>query len=398
MKQAVEDERLIKQYLLGELADEQQSHVQDRLLTDPEVFKLLLLLENELADEYLSSELSQSERERFNSYFLSAPEHRQKLKFAKALNKYASAAASQRSQSPADTVSLSWWRSLGDFFRSQNRMLVVSLATASLVLAAVGVSLVVLTGTYEVARVRDENATEPGASASKEQTPATVPHRNQTSQDISKLKTETPPAASPAVKSLKTSPSQHEQKQEPERALIVKPPPPPTTEETRSTPSSPSPRDIQNVQARAGRAQEELAREAAPKAAKKSFGAIVDRALAPKATLFESLTLTQGMVRDVSATKTAEITAATQRLLLHLALEDGDYPSYRADLKTAKGKDIEWSQDELKSRQTPSGKALMVSVPAKLLVSGDYIVTLSGTADDGEQHRAGTYHFRVVRK
>jgi methionine-rich copper-binding protein CopC len=109
------------------------------------------------------------------------------------------------------------------------------------------------------------------------------------------------------------------------------------------------------------------------------------------------LTLTAGVARDVGPTKTAEITAATQQLLLRLTLEDGDYPSYRAELKTAEGKDI-WDQAKLRSRRTAYGKALLVSVAAKPLVSDDYILTLHGLSRDGDYERVGTYHFRVVRK
>src|SRR5262245_51626244 len=85
--QEIEDERLIRQYLLGALSEEGQAKVQDRLLCDREFFNRLVVEENELMDDYLRGALTEEREEKFKSYFLAAPERRQKLRFAKALKK-----------------------------------------------------------------------------------------------------------------------------------------------------------------------------------------------------------------------------------------------------------------------------------------------------------------------
>jgi len=85
--QEIEDERLIRQYLLGALSEEWQAKVQDRLLCDREFFDRLVVEENELTDDYLRGALTEEQEEKFKSYFLAAPERRQKLRFAKALKK-----------------------------------------------------------------------------------------------------------------------------------------------------------------------------------------------------------------------------------------------------------------------------------------------------------------------
>ena len=85
--QEIEDERLIRQYLLGALSEEGQAKVQDRLLCDSEFFDRLVIEENELIDDYLRGALTEELEEKFKSYFLAAPERRQKLRFAKALKK-----------------------------------------------------------------------------------------------------------------------------------------------------------------------------------------------------------------------------------------------------------------------------------------------------------------------
>ena len=56
--QEIEDERLITQYLLGELSEEGQAKVQDRLLCDREFFDRLAVEENELMDDYLRGALT----------------------------------------------------------------------------------------------------------------------------------------------------------------------------------------------------------------------------------------------------------------------------------------------------------------------------------------------------
>lgn len=85
--QEIEDERLIRQYLLGALSEEGQAMVQDRLLCDRQFFDTLVVEENELMDDYLRGALTKQSEEEFESYFLTSPERRQKLRFAKALKK-----------------------------------------------------------------------------------------------------------------------------------------------------------------------------------------------------------------------------------------------------------------------------------------------------------------------
>jgi len=89
-----EEYRLIRRYLLGELREGERVDIERRLMTDEECFDSLLLAEADLADEYTRGELSDSDRQRFEDYFLLAPERRRDLRFAKALTKYASAASS----------------------------------------------------------------------------------------------------------------------------------------------------------------------------------------------------------------------------------------------------------------------------------------------------------------
>src|SRR5437868_1056327 len=82
------DDALLRQYLLGELAPEEQRRLEERLLFDRQTVTRLLLAEEDLLDDYVSAELSPHERERFESYFLIAPARRRKLRLARALRRH----------------------------------------------------------------------------------------------------------------------------------------------------------------------------------------------------------------------------------------------------------------------------------------------------------------------
>lgn len=88
MNQTINEEEAIKQYLLGRLSEEEQTPLEERLLTDDDFFERLNLAEEELIDEYLAGALPAKDRERFDNHFITAPERQQKLRFSKALRKY----------------------------------------------------------------------------------------------------------------------------------------------------------------------------------------------------------------------------------------------------------------------------------------------------------------------
>src|SRR5215813_1999214 len=88
MKIEGKDEVLLRKYLLGELNEAEEQELEMQLLADDELCELVLAEEDELVDDYLDGELSEDERERFNSYFMLTPERRRKLKFGEGLRSY----------------------------------------------------------------------------------------------------------------------------------------------------------------------------------------------------------------------------------------------------------------------------------------------------------------------
>src|SRR5262245_25756733 len=74
---------LIQRYLLGELAEADQTALEQELLTDRETFDQVWALENELIDSYVRDEMARSERERFERHYLTSPLHRERVAIAR---------------------------------------------------------------------------------------------------------------------------------------------------------------------------------------------------------------------------------------------------------------------------------------------------------------------------
>jgi hypothetical protein len=102
----------IRRYLLGELSDGDRETIEQEILINEDLFEEILIVEEELADEYVAGTLSQEERADFERHFRATPERQQNVRFAQALNRYVTTEAnresSRRSVSPAFWTTQSW--------------------------------------------------------------------------------------------------------------------------------------------------------------------------------------------------------------------------------------------------------------------------------------------------
>lgn len=90
MTHDVIDRNMFRRYLLGELAqEEQRASVEEGLLINDDLFEEFELVKEDLIDQYVSGELTDEERERFEQHFLTTPERRESLRHAQALARYA---------------------------------------------------------------------------------------------------------------------------------------------------------------------------------------------------------------------------------------------------------------------------------------------------------------------
>jgi hypothetical protein len=109
MNTNIEKDLLLRTYLLGSLSPEEQQRIEQHLMIDSTAFEDLRWIEDELIDDYLEGALSGREKEKFENFFLSAPERRQKLDFAKALKRYV--AGHRVKQNPMSSWE-SFWQTL----------------------------------------------------------------------------------------------------------------------------------------------------------------------------------------------------------------------------------------------------------------------------------------------
>lgn len=92
LKSHADEQTRIRQYLLGQLPPTELQELEERILADGGFYEELLIAEDELIDEYLDRELSQAERNNFETHFLLAHELQQKVHFSRTLKRYISEA------------------------------------------------------------------------------------------------------------------------------------------------------------------------------------------------------------------------------------------------------------------------------------------------------------------
>jgi hypothetical protein len=142
----------IARYLLGNLSEEIRGRVEKRLLTEESFFEELLIAEEELIDDYVSGDLADGDRLRFEQHFLCAQERRRKLGFAQSFSRYASNLPAQDASDSAQTrpdVGPTWAERLRAFWSHSPRALRTAVAFALLVIAF-GVLWLYLTRTQPI--------------------------------------------------------------------------------------------------------------------------------------------------------------------------------------------------------------------------------------------------------
>jgi hypothetical protein len=122
-------ENLIHRYLLGELAETDQTAFEQELLNDRDKFDHVWSIENELIDSYVRGEMSGADRERFEKYYLASSLHRERVAIAKLF-------IQNIDEPEVETESIvSWWRRFLNSIRSLEPALVAALLLAFLLLS-----------------------------------------------------------------------------------------------------------------------------------------------------------------------------------------------------------------------------------------------------------------------
>jgi hypothetical protein len=146
----LEDEKLIRQYLLGELDEQGLTQVETRIMTDDDFDSKVQLIEDELVEEYVCRELNEQERGRFEQIFLATPAGREKVDFTTAFRTHITRMVEPEPTPPIIIqtvdpepvpplpepiyVSHSWRDALAAFWKYQKPLAIFSLATIALLL------------------------------------------------------------------------------------------------------------------------------------------------------------------------------------------------------------------------------------------------------------------------
>ena len=102
MEQKTHEEGDLRGYVLGLLPQERLRPLEERLLTDSAFYEELLIVEEELVEEYLAGGLAEHERAVFEARFANTPSGRREVRFAGALKAYVAVNTPAAAERPAE--------------------------------------------------------------------------------------------------------------------------------------------------------------------------------------------------------------------------------------------------------------------------------------------------------
>ena len=133
------DHDITRRYLLGQLTDDEEQKLEERLLSEDDFFQEVELTKDELAQEYASGELTAKERKWLQENFLASPEGKQRHEFAKTFDHYVRNHRAQR-KSP------NLIERLRTLWNAQPQLLTAA-STAAVLVVAVGIYSILSTST-----------------------------------------------------------------------------------------------------------------------------------------------------------------------------------------------------------------------------------------------------------
>lgn len=143
MEHQLDDERVVRSYLLGELSEEDREQLERQMLVDGDYSSFVSALEEELIEDYVSGRFEAEDVSKFERVFLTTPSGVERVRLARNLQAYARKKTSEKLQepSPQRTEAAPGPISLADYLRSKSLAHRIALAAAGLVIL-VGASLI----------------------------------------------------------------------------------------------------------------------------------------------------------------------------------------------------------------------------------------------------------------
>jgi len=330
----IEDEELLRRYLIAEVTPEQQEQIQERLFVDADFLDQLLSIENEMIEDYALGNLTLSQSELFELRFLRSPERRRRLKVARQLKTHA-----ERTKKEAALVMRprsSWkWMALNPRF---------VVTAAILILAALLLWL-----------LRDRSLLKGQMSIWQ----AGQNSQQQQQERLGEIVEHLTDEQSKALALRQQVSNERQRAEQLERRI--------------------------NILEKQLSAQKQLiARQG-----KDSTGRTK-----PSLAELQPQPLWVGQGRGLGKPNLVRIPAGSSRVLLELVLEQDLNARYRVALKDANNR-VLLNLNKLKPRASANGNSLMVGVPASVLPTGDYMITVQVVNAAGQRKRVDAYQFRV---
>jgi uncharacterized coiled-coil protein SlyX len=104
--------------------------------------------------------------------------------------------------------------------------------------------------------------------------------------------------------------------------------------------------------------------------------------------------LSGGLLRDAGSQNALEIPRGATKVKLSMSIPSDDHASYSAVIRTPEGREI-WRGVALNASRLKSGHSLAMLVPAHVLTSGDYILTVNAVTTAGRRETLADYAFRI---
>ncbi len=338
------DEKLIARFLLGNLAEQDRVALEERFFADDDFYSQMLAIQEELADDYVCGDLSESEREQFERRFLTSPYRRRRVEFAATLAKALPEMRDEQAKSATSAWDVSWWRAPLGFLRTQSPAFTLAIY-AAIFLLLFGITWLEIENRRldaQLERARDEQGRfSKQAQADREE-------------------------------------FEREEKKRRQQMIELQ-----------------SQRDEKDAKLRDERRRvEEIERRAASEHRRNE--------LRPSDNLV-SFALLPGLVRGSGNEPADEpekivIPPKTNSIRLQLELDkEENYRSYRTELRTAGG-NLVWSQTLLAPKQSGGSQVVPVTLPASILSQGEYEVTLAGVNRDGAREVISYYYFIALKR
>ena len=137
MKEEILTDAALREFLLGKLDEEERAHIESLFLTDSEAREKVLVVEQELIEDYLEDSLSAEDRKKFLLRYGQTAEQLQQLRITKAIKDW----ALRENASQTVPLELSTWQRLRARLRLRPVVLIPIAVTALIAILVGGIWL-----------------------------------------------------------------------------------------------------------------------------------------------------------------------------------------------------------------------------------------------------------------